>query len=133
MKHIMNQVKVSVLPVVVRGVAVERDVHRDHGGHVERGRRERRRRRLVHHSLLLLLLRDRRGRGQRRGRGHAGHGDGRRGGVALDLHDGRGVLDDVHGLLLRGLEGYWEFGRGLCWRLGRRSLPGVHCQVEMRA
>ena len=108
MKH-LNQVRVSVLPVVIRGVAVERDVHRDHGGHVERGRREGRRRRLVHHRLLLLLLLgDRRGRRQRRGRGHAGHGDGLRGGVALDLHDGRGVLDDVNGLLLlRGLEGHW--------------------------
>ena len=112
MKH-TNEVRVSVSPVVIRGVAVEGDVHRDHGGHVERGRREGRRRRLVHHRLL-LLLRDRRGRGQRRGRGHAGHGDGHGrgggGGVALDLHDGRGVLDDMNGLLLlllRGLEGHW--------------------------
>ena len=36
-------------------------------------------------------------------------GGGIGGGVALDLHDGRGVLDDVNGLLLllRGLEGHW--------------------------
>ena len=76
-------------------------VRRDNGRHVERGRR----RRLVYLLmvyLLLLLRRRRRRQWQWRRRGHSGRGDRGNRGVRLDLqlYDGRGILDDVNGLLL---------------------------------